>query len=100
MFCRCKEEKRKKGGKYSFVKEKKKGEGKGRKYLEKGAVHKRRHHLRGGGRPKDDKCRHDNAGGKGVRDGLRDLGTNCIYWVNLGLGRERDTCPNFLAHWR
>ena len=48
MFCRCKEEKRKKGGKYSFVKEKKKGEGKGRKYLEKGAVHKRRHHLRGG----------------------------------------------------
>ena len=38
MFCRCEEEKRKKGGTYSFVKEKKNGEGKGRGYLEKGII--------------------------------------------------------------
>ena len=29
------------------------------------------------------------------------LFTNCMYWVNLGMGREGETpCPNFLAHWR
>ena len=33
MFCRCEE-----GGKYSFVKETKKGERKAREYLEKGTI--------------------------------------------------------------
>ena len=43
----------------------------------------------------------NEGGGESPAQIFRTLFTNCIYWVNLGRGREGgDPCPNLLARWR
>ena len=38
-----------------------------------------------------------NEGGEGPAQILCPLFTNCIYWVNLGMGREGEPLPNFFG---
>ena len=57
------------------------------------------------GLPKKSSCSFGfcpNEVGGGPAQNFCPLFTNCIYWVNLGMGRERETHAQFifLAHWR
>ena len=46
-------------------------------------------------------CPNEGGGGEGPAQIFCPLFTNCIYWVNLEMGREGETPAQiFLAHWR